>query len=273
MPVALRLRVAVVVVAAGTLLAGLPAATAAAPTTEQPTASASASVGPSQTRRSLPQRLTHLGSSTQVLVVRAANWSTSHASLVAWRQSSDGSWQRAFGPVPARIGWNGFAWAARRVQSSGETPAGTFRLLRGFGLARPAGVRMPYRVVDLKDWWPYDPKDARTYNVFQTSRSRAARWRTSWAEHLATYRRQYRYAMILDYNLPSGVHVDGGQRVATVPADTRKGGGIFLHVNGDGATAGCVSVARPTMRTVLTWLDPTALPRIVMGPASVFDRL
>ena len=185
----------------------------------------------------------------------------------------DGTWHRSLAPVPARIGWNGFAWASRRVQNSGETPAGTFRMLRGFGIVRPPGVSLRYQVVDLADWWPYDPRDPKTYNVQQSSRPPNARWRRSWAEHLATYRTQYRFAVVLDYNLPRGVHLDGRQRVASQPADTRKGGGIFLHVNGDGATAGCVSVTRPVMRTILQWLDPSAHPRIVMGPAAQLSHL
>jgi L,D-peptidoglycan transpeptidase YkuD (ErfK/YbiS/YcfS/YnhG family) len=224
-------------------------------------------------RRALPERLSHLGNSRQVVVVRAANWSTTYASLVAWQMADDGTWHRFLAPVPARVGWNGFAWAARRVQNSGKTPAGTFRLLRGFGIVRPAGVSLRYQVVNLSDWWPYDPRDPRTYNVQQTSRPRNARWRSSWAEHLATYRRQYRFAVVLDYNLPSGVHFNGREWVASQPANTHKGGGIFLHVNGDGATAGCVSVSRAHMRSILRWLDPADHPRIVMGPRSQLSRL
>ena len=260
---------------AGATLVAATALTAAA----LPVADAGASASParaaarSTTHPSLPEKLSHLGDSRQVIIVRARNWSTSHATLVAWQQDRTSTWHRVLAPVPARVGWNGFIWAAQRVQNSGETPAGTFRLLRGFGLARPAGVRLPYQVVDPSDWWPYDPRDPKTYNVQQLSRPKQARWRTSWAEHLATYRTQYRFVVVLDYNLPSGVHFNGTQWVASHPANTAKGGGIFLHVNGDGATAGCVSVARPVMRHLLRWLAPGAHPRIVMGPRSVLPRL
>ena len=44
-----------------------------------------------------------------------------------------------------------------------------------------------------------------------------------------------------------------------------RGAGIFLHVNGRGATAGCVSVPRRLMRTVMAWLDPARDPRIAIG--------
>ena len=35
-----------------------------------------------------------------------------------------------------------------------------------------------------------------------------------------------------------------------------RGYGIFLHVKGSGATAGCVGITRSQMRTVLAYLQP-----------------
>ena len=82
--------------------------------------------------------------------------------------------------------------------------------------------------------------------MLQPHRVQHAKWRPEWAERLKSYRSQYRYAVVLDYNLPSGISWRNGERVATDTADTTQGGGIFLHVNGSGATAGCVSgLARP----------------------------
>ena len=219
------------------------------------------------TARPLPERLQSLNGARQVVVVTAKDWSTSFARLQAWQLGGDDVWRQVMAPIHARVGWNGFAPEASRMQNSGETPAGSFRLLRGFGIVDPGGVDLPYRVVDANDWWPYDPSDPKTYNVLQQRRPRTADWRTSWAEDLDSYRQQYRYAVVIDYNLPSGIsRTPSGERIAASPADTRKGGGIFLHVNGSGATAGCVSVRRSDMRWLLRWFDPNHAPRIVMGP-------
>ncbi|MFE6024410.1 L,D-transpeptidase family protein [Streptomyces niveus] len=49
------------------------------------------------------------------------------------------------------------------------------------------------------------------------------------------------------------------------PAVPGRGAGIFLHVNGSGATAGCVSVPRPTMDRITGWITPAAHPRITIG--------
>jgi len=208
-----------------------------------------------------------------VVVVTAKSWNTSYARLQTWEQEPNGSWQQVLQPTSARIGWSGFRRAANRMQGTGKTPAGTFGLLRGFGLVRPSGVDIPYQVVDRNDWWPYDPHDAKTYNVLQFHRENRSKWRTSWAEQLHSYTTQYRYAVVIDYNLPSGISWHNGQRIAAHPADTRKGGGIFLHVNGSGATAGCVSVPRSDMRSILRWLDPALQPVIVMGPRELIDRM
>jgi L,D-peptidoglycan transpeptidase YkuD (ErfK/YbiS/YcfS/YnhG family) len=221
-----------------------------------------------------PSRLTHLGDAAQVVVVTGRSWSSSHAVLRRYQRGSDGRWLRIGDAVPARVGRAGFVLADGRRQSSGTSPAGTFGLVAAFGNGPDPGTALPYRVVDRSDWWVYDPRDPGSYNLLQPRRVATAAWRTSWAEDLSGYGGQYRYVAVLDFNLPAGVaRAADGQLVAAEPADTRLGGGIFLHVSGPGATSGCVSVDRATMRSTLRWLDPAQHPVIVMGPRSAIDRL
>jgi L,D-peptidoglycan transpeptidase YkuD (ErfK/YbiS/YcfS/YnhG family) len=220
-----------------------------------------------------PSRLAHLGDSRQVLVVTAASWSTSKAWLRTYRKGADGRWHLNFGPMHARLGYSGLVPAAQRRQRTGKTPAGTFRLPRAFGSFGDPGTALPYRRFDRNDWWTYDPRSPRTYNVYQRRRIEHPGWRRGWAEHLWDFRGQYRYSVVLDFNLPSGLYESGGQWYATQTADTRLGGGIFLHVNGDGATAGCVSVAYRPMHRILRWLKPDRRPRIVIGPRSAITRM
>lgn len=221
-----------------------------------------------------PSRLTHLGDAGQVVVVTGHVWSSSRAVLRTWQRRVDGSWAQVGPTVAARVGRRGFAPAATRRQDSGTSPAGTFAVVSAFGNGPDPGTALPYRPVDRSDWWTYDPRDARTYNVLQTRRPATATWRTDWAEHLSAYGGQYRFVAVLDFNLPAGVHrAADGERVAAATATTWRGGGIFLHVSGPGATAGCVSVPRADMRRVLRWLDPAAHPVLVMGPGSAMGRL
>jgi L,D-peptidoglycan transpeptidase YkuD (ErfK/YbiS/YcfS/YnhG family) len=64
------------------------------------------------------------------------------------------------------------------------------------------------------------------------------------SELLTDFRGQYAHAIVIDFNRPPDV-----QR-------RYRGSGIFLHVNGAGATAGCVSIPQPAVATVLSYLRP-----------------
>jgi L,D-peptidoglycan transpeptidase YkuD (ErfK/YbiS/YcfS/YnhG family) len=273
----------------GVALAGTTLVAAAAPTMEatsassatRPAASTSAqttAAAPSSPTAAVskpafhPSRLTHLGSARQVVVVTASTWKTSYATVRTYSRDSSG-WHRQFKKKNGRLGTHGFAHFGERRQNSGETPAGTYGLLRAFGAAPDPGTAVAYRQFDRNDWWPYDPRDPRTYNVEQFhGRSAATLWRKSWAEHLWHFQDQYEWAVVLDYNLPSGVYGSGDQRFASSTANTAAGGGIFLHVNGPGSTAGCVSVGRKAMRKILRWLNPAQHPVIVMAPTKAIDK-
>lgn len=224
-----------------------------------------------------PSRLAGVGAAQQVIVVAARAWSSDRGRLRAYQRRVDGSWALRVGPVAAHLGRNGFVRGAVRRQGSATTPAGTYGLPWAFGTAGDPGTTLRYRQVDADDWWPYDPRDPSTYNVFQPRRPATAGWRTAWAEHLSEFGRQYAHAVVVGFNLPGGARRDGGERVTAQPADTRRGGGIFLHVRRAGgqdpATTGCVAVDRSVMHRLLRWLDPAADPTIVMGPRAALPSL
>lgn len=207
----------------------------------------------------------------QVIVVRAASWGSQRAQLRRFRWD-DGSWVRVGRVVPAWLGVNGLAPASTRRQNTGTTPAGVFGLPEAFGRVQAGAIEIPYRRITGSSYWPYDPRDPRTYNVLQDRRVKAARWRADgqWSERLVDYGRQYRLAVVIGYNLPAGVYeVGSGERRAALPAKVHKGGGIFLHVTRGRPTAGCISVPWPDMRRIARWLDPGAAARIVVGPRAV----
>ena len=200
-------------------------------------------------------------STSQIIVAHAGDFTTSHATVETFERV-DGSWRRVLDPMAARFGATGSVPGEQRVQGSHKTPAGVYGIPGGFGRLDSPGGAMPWRVVDADDYWVYDRTDPATYNTYQTSRTPQARWRTSWAEHLRDYPTQYAHSLILGFNLPGG----------PAPVDVTAGGGIFLHVNGTGATAGCISLTAADLAEVVRWLDPGADPRIVIGPRSVARR-
>ncbi len=207
----------------------------------------------------------------QVIVVTAPTWGSQRATLRRY-VATDGDWVRVGRKVPAWVGINGFAPASTRRQNSGQTPAGNFTIPRAFGAGRGADIELPYHRITSDSYWPYDPRDPRTYNVLQTQRTTKSRWRADgeWSERLVDYGRAYKYAAVLGYNLPAATfRSPSGEWRARTPAKTSKGGGIFLHVSQNRPTAGCVAIPLPAMRTVVQWLAADASPLIVMGPRSV----
>ena len=221
-----------------------------------------------------PSRLANVGTAGQVIVVTADDWSTSHATLRAYERDGEGGWRLVVDATPARLGWSGLYKADQRRQGTGKTPAGTFGIPWAFGRKADPGTELRYRQFDRDDAWTYNPTSPRTYNVFQDA---PVSWSSygSYVEKLWSYGAQYNYVAVMDYNLPDGPIRRGpdGIRRVRQPADTRAGGGIFLHVSNGKATAGCIAIPEDTMRDVLRWLDPDRKPVIVVGPESAIGRM
>lgn len=221
-----------------------------------------------------PSRLANVGTAGQVIVVTAPSWSSTHATLRAYERDGDGGWRLVVDATPARLGWSGLYLADQRRQGTGKTPAGTFGIPSAFGRLKDPGTELPYRQFDRDDAWTYNPSRPATYNVFQDA---PVSWNSygSYVEELWTYGMQYNYVAVMDYNLPDGPIRRGadGIRRAAEPANTRAGGGIFLHVSNGQSTAGCIAIPQRTMRDVLQWLDPDRKPVIVVGPESAITRM
>lgn len=212
-----------------------------------------------------------LRSARQVIVVTAQDRTSTTGEVHWFDRAPDGSWSRRGGPVRARLGWAGMIEGPQRMQDSGKTPMGVYPITNGFGRRPVPGSQLPYRIIDRDDAWTFDARVPATYNMFQDAPRTWRRYGDD-VEILWSHGDQYRYVAVIDFNIPPGpisVGNDGVRRTA-VPADTAQGGGIFLHVDDGGATAGCVAIPEAAMRRVLTWLDPAADPMIVIGtPGSV----
>jgi L,D-peptidoglycan transpeptidase YkuD (ErfK/YbiS/YcfS/YnhG family) len=217
-----------------------------------------------------PRRLTHVGDAGQLIVVAGDSATSSYSTLRTYEKAANGLWVPKFAAMPARNGYAGWARASQRIQDTGTTPWGTFTVTDAFGLKANPGTRIPYRAADSNDYWVGDAQDPQTYNLVQPSAPATRTWRTSEAEKLSGYPVQYEYAAVIDFNRPDPASVTWnatlGENVTSRPADVAIGSAIFLHINGAGSTAGCVSLARADLLSVLRWLDPARRPRIVMAP-------
>jgi L,D-peptidoglycan transpeptidase YkuD (ErfK/YbiS/YcfS/YnhG family) len=220
-----------------------------------------------------PGSLPGIGAAQQVVVVTAPSWGSTRGTLRAYERTADG-WQVVVKATPALLGSRGLVPADERRQGTGKTPAGTFGIVSAFGRQADPGTELDYLRVDRDDAWTYHPDYPAIYNVLQTA-PRPWTGFGRYVERLWSYGKQYNYVAVMDYNLPDGpirTGADGVRRAAT-PADTRAGGGIFLHVSNGRTTAGCIAIEESVMRSVLRWLDPAKEPVIVVGPTAEIGRL
>ncbi|MGX1565887.1 L,D-transpeptidase family protein [Streptomyces sp. NPDC055506] len=198
----------------------------------------------------LPDRMADTGGGTQ-LITAVAPKRASTTGTVTWWDLRGGRWVRT-GSAPARFGANGLVEGAAREQGTDTTPTGLYGLPYAFGIkAAPRGTAYGYRRVHRDSWWCQD-NDSRSYNRW--TEPLAADCRAAESEQLITYPAQYAHALVIDFNYERPVR--------------GRGAGIFLHVNGRGATAGCVSVPKDAMRRILTWADPAKRPHIAVGTQS-----
>lgn len=203
--------------------------------------------------------------SDQVVLVTAGSTSSTSGTLRSFaRQGSE--WVLVQKPTPVFLGRSGLIPAQSRKQSSGTTPMGTFNLTSAFGRSANPGTKLPYVRVDRNDAWTFNPKVPSTYNVFQNA-TRSWKSYGKYVEHLWALGPQYDYVVVTDFNKPLGVvYTDSkGVNRTSSSADTKRGGGIFLHVSKGIPTAGCVSMAKNVMRSLLNWLDPKSKPIVIIG--------
>ncbi|MEU7209184.1 L,D-transpeptidase family protein [Streptomyces sp. NPDC044989] len=189
-----------------------------------------------------------VGNATQVITVEARG---SYATVTAWAKGSAG-WKAQFSTAAGRVGSNGVTNGATRRQGTWTTPTGTYTITEGFGV-EASGTSMPYHVVTDDDWWVEDP-ESKFYNSMHSAQGADFPLTESGdrgSEHLVDYPTQYAEALVINFN--------------RWPATPGRGAGIFLHVDGSGATAGCVSVPRATMDRFMNWIEPSAHPRIAIG--------
>jgi len=191
------------------------------------------------------------GTREVVTVNRTSGW---HARVTYWVKRQ-GAWDKRFRATDGRIGYNGLVRPRKRVQGSGKTPAGTFRLPWAFGMHRQDDRwDRSYRKVRAGDYWVLDNESAH-YNRYRNKEQGGFRWwldpgHDDASERLKDYPSQYEWSVVTSFNAGQVKH---------------RGGAIFLHVNGSGATAGCVSAPRWFLRKLMFRLDQDRAPVIAIG--------
>lgn len=183
-----------------------------------------------QTRAKIPADARQL-----ILVTGKAKESSESTAALYTRTAAGAEWAMS-ASWPARNGAKG--WSTERTYGDLTSPQGVFALTDAGGLLpKPPGAKFPY------------DQDA----------SFVATGRGVDGESL---RGSFDYVVAVDFNRRTGVTpLD-----PTKPEGEAKGGNIWLHVDHDGPSQGCVGIPKEAMKKVLETLDPAAKPVIVMGP-------
>lgn len=211
-----------------------------------------------------PALLNKITDSEQVVLVTANSWRSIIGNVQVFEKKNK-SWLATQKPVRANLGYGGLVPGDKRKQGTGTTPTGTYAFTSAFGIKSDPGTKLSYIKVDNNDAWTYNPKFPNTYNVFQTANKNWSSY-GNYVEILSSYKKQYNYVAILDFNLPNGKITEGANGVNRTDqsANTSQGGGIFLHVSNGTKTAGCIAIPERAMKEILEWLDPKKNPVIVI---------
>jgi D-alanyl-D-alanine dipeptidase/L,D-peptidoglycan transpeptidase YkuD (ErfK/YbiS/YcfS/YnhG family) len=189
----------------------------------------------------------HAGGAARVIVVTEADGrgGKKNRALVRAYVKADGVWSLRFG-ADGWLGRNGFKKDKR--EGDGATPIGTFTFGRAFGIAGNPGASLPYTKISPTDVWVDDPA-SKFYNQWAKTDAPDADW--SSAERLMEFGKQYKYVASINYN--------------TAPIVPGKGSAIFLHVDNNNPTAGCVAVSEAAMVFLLGFIENGT--RIVLAPS------
>ncbi len=180
------------------------------------------------------------GRTSQVVVVRGAGTGSSAATVELYERV-DADWARV-ARWQGHVGKEG--WATRHVEGDLKTPVGTFTLSDAGGRKPNPGSDLPYHRSTAFEPPPRQPG-------FGDSMADA-----------------FDYVIAVDYNRVAGKSPLDSAR----PLGTGRGGGIWLHVDHDGPTHGCVSIPQAGVRYLLLHLKVESHPVVVMGPAAQLSR-
>jgi len=180
--------------------------------------------------------------SSQVFLVTANGTSTSFGTGSMY-EKINGEWKKLSG-FPVRLGSNGMSYS--RVQNSNQTPAGVLNIISAFGVEGNPGSNYAYHKVTVNDYWDLN-NGSPNYNRMVSSAVGGE------FEHLIDYQTTYKYALVTDWNYSQ---------------NPNKGGAIFIHVNGAGATGSCISLPEGNMVSLMKWMNPNKNPKILVVPNS-----
>jgi L,D-peptidoglycan transpeptidase YkuD (ErfK/YbiS/YcfS/YnhG family) len=211
-------------------------------------------------------------SSTQCIVGIADDWNSSHATL-QFHQKTNGTWKPLGPSIPARLGKSGLAWgiglhpvpsgATLKKEGDWRAPAGVFSLGGAWGFATEIkrNPKLPYRKVTPRDLWVEDPQHTAYNHHLILPHDPQSSWEKK--QQMKQTDPAHALKLFIDHNAPPNV-------------SPGMGSSIFFHIwrsDGTKPTAGCTTMAKPQLETLIARIDPSQNPIYVLLPKAEYDRL
>lgn len=156
----------------------------------------------------------NIGKETNQIILVTGN------KLSLWDKDGNGKWKNKL-TTNSNHGYGGFT--SNKHEGDGKTPTGVYPILYAFGMGKNPGTSLEYKRITSNSYFVDDPKSSH-YNEWYEGKGEKG-------EHMKDHY-QYKYGMVIGYNTNK---IRG------------KGSAIFLHCNGRGNTAGCISVSESQM--------------------------
>ncbi len=211
----------------------------------------------------------------QLIVGIAGEWSSTEGTLQRFERDTSGRWIKVGDAVPVLFGKRGLAWgrgalypgmtatgAPKKHEADGRTPAGAFTLglIYGNDTTLPPGADYPYHQVTSRDAWPDDPANPFYNRHVEIDPAHPPAWFA--AQRMRTGDPAYRWRVEIQHNAEPFIEPGAGSAT-------------FFHVRRGPTrpTAGCTTMAEPTLRELVIWLRATAKPHYVLLPRNEYVRL
>ncbi len=177
----------------------------------------------------------------QLFVVSCDGVRQTTACVTMHERDAGGAWKQVLS-APAYVGRNGLCEDADHWEGCGQTPMGTYRFNKAFGIAEDPGCAIPYVKVNGDVYWSGDMREGMHYNEMVDIREYPDLDLT-FSEHIVEATNGYRYCLNISFNEEG------------VPG---RGSAIFLHcfIPGKASTGGCVAVSEENMKRILQRVSP-----------------
>ncbi|MBL7522216.1 L,D-transpeptidase family protein, partial [Frankia sp. CNm7] len=174
----------------------------------------------------------------QVMLVSGPDRDATTNTVTLWERADEASgWAGRGLPLAGRNGENG--WTLDHREGDLRSPVGVFSLTAAGGRLPDPGTALPYE---------HRP----SYFVAGSGRAN---------DPMSA---AFNYLVAIDYNRVPGSPPSDEAR----PLGQRAGGDIWLHIDHQSPTRGCIALPQDSLVAILRWLDPGSHPMIIMGDAA-----